>query len=616
MATTETTGGVGRGPAATPARSTPAAEPARLGLAGATALVVGSIVGVGIFNLPTSLAGYGPITLVSMGLTTVGAVALALVLAALSRRVPEAGGPYAYARLAFGNRLGFANAWSYWIAAWAGNAAIAVGWVLYVEVFVNKALVNLSGIRNTGAFQLATTTLKFGALAFMSVVGLFYIDTANFTPLNVSGGSAVDAIGGGMSIALFSYIGLETASVAAAKVRDPGRNVPRATMLGTLASAVVYILALTAIFGIVPTTQLAGESAPFSAAADTMFGGALWGNVMAAVVIVSGIGALNGWTMVTAEMPRAAAQDGLFPERFRNLNGRGAPAYGILASTALASAAVLIDYLGSDGETVFTTLILMTGITSAIPYGFSALAQIKWRLADRKQLETARFVRDMTVAIVALVFSLLFIWYSRNTGHGFWIYWGPFLMTAGAFLLGVPVYRAQRRRMSPVTEEEEMEDTVVVLRFNDLGQARHALDELKRLDRDRTLRVSAAALVERPGEGSSGTPTGTDDAEGFYVPKRGIVGILVDAISGPAEALYGEPTETFRGHGDRVAHEAERELVVDEIRRALEPGVTLVIAEIADPDPRVLDSTLEALGGTVTRRAARDVYAEVSADRP
>jgi hypothetical protein len=189
-------------------------------------------------------------------------------------------------------------------------------------------------------------------------------------------------------------------------------------------------------------------------------------------------------------------------------------------------------------------------------------------------------------------------------------------MTAGAFLLGVPVYRAQRRRMSQINEEEDMEDTIVVLRFNDLGLARSALHELKALDRDRRLRVSAAALVERPGEGSSGAPTGTGDAEGFYVPKRGIVGILVEAVSGPIEARYGEPTETFRGHGDRVAHEGKRELLLDEIRRGLEPGVTLVIAEISDPDPGVLDSTLEALGGTVTRRAARDVYAEVSADRP
>src|SRR3954452_12561128 len=118
--------------------STRAADARPLGLAAATSLVVGSIVGVGIFNLPTVVAGYGPITIVSLGLTTIGAVALASLFASLSRRMPADGGPYAYARVAFGNRLGFANAWSYWITAWAGNAAIAVGWVLYVEVFINK----------------------------------------------------------------------------------------------------------------------------------------------------------------------------------------------------------------------------------------------------------------------------------------------------------------------------------------------------------------------------------------------------------------------------------------------------------------------------------------------
>ena len=122
-----------------PAREPSGGERApQFGLTVAMALIVGSIIGVGIFNLPTSLAAYGPITLVSMALTTVGALALALLFAALSRRLPADGGPYAYARVAFGNRLGFTNAWSYWITAWAGNAAIAVGWVLYVEHFINK----------------------------------------------------------------------------------------------------------------------------------------------------------------------------------------------------------------------------------------------------------------------------------------------------------------------------------------------------------------------------------------------------------------------------------------------------------------------------------------------
>jgi basic amino acid/polyamine antiporter, APA family len=447
--------------------------PRGFGLTTATALIVGSIIGVGIFNLPTSLSFYGPITLLSMGLTTVGALALALLFAALSRRLPADGGPYAYARVGFGNSVGFANAWSYWITAWAGNAAIAVGWVLYVEVFVNKgqnrlfsvllvmvglwvpALINLSGVRNMGSVQVVTTVVKFVAVAFMATVGLFFVTRANYTPWNVSGGGTVSAVGGGMAIALFSYLGVETAAVAAAKVRDPDRNIPRSTIFGTLATAVVYLLSLIAVFGIVSTPQLQKSTAPFSDAANVIFGGTWAGYAMAVAVIISGFGALNGWTMICAEMPLAAANDGLFPERFARLSRTGVPAFGIVASTALASVAVVVNYLGSGGATVFTTLVLMTGITAAIPYGFSALAQMKWRFVDHRHVETPRFVRDMVVAVVSLVFSVLFIWYSRNTGHTFWIYWAPFFLAGGAMLLGIPVYLAERGRMTvpePVPE--------------------------------------------------------------------------------------------------------------------------------------------------------------------
>jgi APA family basic amino acid/polyamine antiporter len=450
-----------------PASGTAGGEgPSQFGLTAAMALIVGSIIGVGIFNLPTSLAFYGPITLISMALTTVGALALALLFAALSRRLPADGGPYAYARAAFGNPLGFANAWSYWITAWAGNAAIAVGWVLYVEHFINKghtkwitvllvliglwipAVINLSGVKNMGSVQVVTTVIKFVVLAFMSTVGLFFISSANFTPWNVSKESTITAIGGGMAIALFSYLGVETAAVAAAKVRNPDRNIPRATILGTIATAVVYMLSLIAVFGIIPSSKLAEASAPFSDAANAIFGGTWAGNVMAVAVIISGFGALNGWTMICAEMPLAAAGDGLFPARFKRISKNGVPAFGIVASTVLASIAMIINYLGSNGPTVFTTLVLMTGITAAIPYAFSALAQIKWRLADHREMQTPRFARDMIVAVLSVVFSVLFIWYSRNTGHSFWVYWAPFFLAAGALLLGIPVYLGQRRHMS------------------------------------------------------------------------------------------------------------------------------------------------------------------------
>src|SRR5689334_15392356 len=171
------------GPPKTAVMGQPA--PNLLGLPKATALIVGTIIGVGIFNLPYSLASYGPISIVAMAVTTVGALALALLFAALSRRLPADGGPYAYARAAFGDRIGFANAWSYWITAWAGNAAIAVGWVLYVEHFINKghtkwitvllvlaglwipALINLTGTKNIGSVQVITTIIKFVALAFI-----------------------------------------------------------------------------------------------------------------------------------------------------------------------------------------------------------------------------------------------------------------------------------------------------------------------------------------------------------------------------------------------------------------------------------------------------------------
>src|SRR3954467_5825589 len=186
----------------------------RLGLGPATALIVGTIIGVGIFNLPSSLAAYGPISLFAMALTTVGALALAVLFASLSRRLPADGGPYAYARAGFGNMAGFSNAWLYWITAWSGNAAIVVGWVFYVEQFLNTghnkwistlialaglgipAAINLTGVKNMGAVQTWTSILKFIPLVFMSTVGLFFISSGNFTPWNTSGGGNLSAVGG------------------------------------------------------------------------------------------------------------------------------------------------------------------------------------------------------------------------------------------------------------------------------------------------------------------------------------------------------------------------------------------------------------------------------------
>nr|WP_282572659.1 amino acid permease [Streptomyces sp. D2-8] len=434
-----------------------------LGLPAATALVIGSIIGTGVFALPSALAPYGPISLVAFVAVTLGALALALTFGALSRRTSSSGGPYVYAREAFGEFAGFLNAWSYWITAWAGNAAIVVAWVGYVEVFVNTghrvsgsvlialvglwipAAVNLTGVRNTGAFQVITTVVKFVPLIFMATIGLLFVDPDNFGPFNASGQSTLGAISAAAAIALFSYLGLEAASVVAGRVREPGRNVPRATVYGTLACAVIYILGTLAVFGTVSHGALGSSTAPFTDAANSIFGGTWAGNTVAVAAIVSGIGALNGWTMLCAEMPYAAARDGLFPGAFARTRGTGGvPVFGIVVSTVLASLITVFSYTRFDD--VFTKIVLLSVFTAVIPYLFSAAAQLYWVLIrGRDGLTLGRLVRDVTVAALAMAFSY---WSIQGSGYQT-VYYGLFVL-----LLGLPVYVwLKRTRQGEASDE-------------------------------------------------------------------------------------------------------------------------------------------------------------------
>jgi APA family basic amino acid/polyamine antiporter len=427
----------------------PSGRRSTFGLPAATALVVGSVIGTGVFALPSALAPYGPIALVAFVAVTVGALALALTFGSLSRRLPGSGGPYVYAREAFGEFAGFLTAWSYWITAWAGNAAIAVAWVGYVEVFVDKghhtagsialalaglwlpAVVNLTGIRNIGAVQVVTTVLKFVPLLFMGTVGLLFMKSGNFGSFNATHGSALSAVSAAAAIALFSYIGLETASVAAGRVRDPRRNVPRATVYGTLACAVIYLLGTLAVFGTVSHSGLVASTAPFTDAVNNIVGGSWAGDLVAAAAIVSGLGALNGWTLICAEMPMVAARDGLFPAAFTRTAGAGrVPAFGIVSSTLLASALTVVSY--TRFTNVFTEIVLLSVLTAVVPYLFSAAAQVFWLVArGRGALSGRRLTRDLVISATALVFCY---WSIQGSGYQT-VYYGLF-----AILLGIPVY--------------------------------------------------------------------------------------------------------------------------------------------------------------------------------
>ena len=444
---------------------------AKLGLTSATALVVGSIIGTGVFTMPAVLAGAGTSSILTLGVISVGAVLLGVLFGQLTRRVPNnEGGLYAYARHEFGEFAGYLTAWCYWITCWAGNAAIVSSWVLYVESLFGidnpsswvsfgialtglwiPAAINLVGVRQMAWFQGLTVVLKFLPLAVVAIVGWFFIDTANFGPFNASGGSLYDGISIAAGVALFSFIGVECASIAAGRVRNPRRNVGRASVIGTAASGLLYVAVTAAVMGLVPHDDLVDNGTPFVGAFESIFGSAGWvGKLVALTAVISGIGALNGWTLVTAEMPYAAAKDGLFLQAFSKTNRQGMPWFGIIVSTVVASALMGWSYTGNTGLKVFEYLVYLSVVTVAIPYFLSACAQFAYLVSGRRQVQGAALLRDMAIAIAGLLFSL---WVTFASGYQA-VYQAMVL-----FLVGIPFYgflKARKERMGLVPEPVDM----------------------------------------------------------------------------------------------------------------------------------------------------------------
>ncbi len=397
-----------------------------LGLTSATGLVIGSIIGTGVFTMPAVMAGAGMSSLLVLGVIAMGAMLLALLFGQLTKRVPNSdGGLYAYARHEFGDFAGYLTGWCYWIQAWAGNAAIVASWVFYVDALFGinpsgiqnwgialvglwlPAALNLAGIKQMAWFQNVTVVLKFLPLLFVGVVGWFFVSRGNFGAFNASGGSLYGAIGIAAGVALFSFIGVEVAAITAKRVKDPRRNVGRASLLGTGASAIVYLLVAAAVMGLVPHHELVNNGAPFVPAFGAIFTGGAWaGKLVAALAVVSGIGALNGWTLVTTEVARAQANDGLFPRQFAWTDSKDNAWFGIVVAALLPSLLMLWRYSTSSGLTVFTYLVDLTVVTVAIPYFMSALAQLAYLVSRRRRVQGWALARDLSIAGAGVLFSM------------------------------------------------------------------------------------------------------------------------------------------------------------------------------------------------------------------
>jgi APA family basic amino acid/polyamine antiporter len=437
-----------------------------LGLWACTAIVVGNVIGTGIFALPSSLAAFGGLALVGWLLTSTGAIVLAVVFARLAQQIPRAGGPYAFTRAGYGDFTGFLIAWGYWIGLWASVAALAVGTMNYVGAGVRAAGMdaaasgavaigglwamtwfNLRGVEGAGRFQSITTVLKLIPLIAIGTVGLFSATWSNFAPIVPPDyGSTFSAVAAVAALTMYSFLGIESATVIAGNVDQPSRTIPRATVTGTVVIAIVYILSTIGVMGALPPEALAASRAPFSDAAAAIWGP--WAAMAVTIgVVISGVGALNGFILLQGQVPYAAAEDRLFPRRFAQLSRTGVPAFGCIVSSLLATV-ILVAYYGglSSGATglvaAYDAIILLATFTTLVPYAFCAMAELLIYYQDPDRFSGRRLRSAGAIAAAAFAFAFLTI---IASGAQTVLYGFAFL------LLGVPIYTLMRRADASTT---------------------------------------------------------------------------------------------------------------------------------------------------------------------
>jgi APA family basic amino acid/polyamine antiporter len=416
-----------------------------LGFSMAVALVMGNMIGSGIFLLPASLAPYGGLSLVGWLVSAVGALMLAIVFSRLSHLDPAAGGPYAYTRRAFGDLPGFLVAWGYWISIWTGLGALAVALVGYLTTFVPllatrpgiAALlaiaavwlcvgVNIIGVRTAGWVQGITTILKLIPLTVVAAVGLLHFDASHFVVADTSWRGLATAVPAVATLTLWAFLGLESATVPSEGIISPEKTIPRATMVGTAVTAIVYLASTVGVMSLLAPSALGQSPAPFADAARTV-AGAPGAALVAAGAALSCLGALNGWTLLVGQLPLAVARDGLFPHVFTRLSSRDTPAAGLLIAGVLTTALVSLNYTRGLVE-LFTFFILLATLNTLIPYAFSSMAVFLFRGGPTDApLSTGTAV----AAALAFLYSL---WAMGGAGQQA-VYWGFLLLMSG-----LPVY--------------------------------------------------------------------------------------------------------------------------------------------------------------------------------
>ena len=391
-------------------------DPARpFGFWTATALVVGGMIGSGIFLVPSALASFGWTGVAAWIVGIAGALAIGATLTRLAATVPAASGAIAVAGAVLGPLPGLLVGWSYWVAVWAANAAIAIAATSYLAALqpwlaatpLRGALVavaiiwaltglNLAGARRAGEFQVVTTLLKL--LPLLAVVAIA-AGVGRAAPVTLPALPPLREVGYGLATAvtltLFALVGFEAAGVAADRVRNPIQTIARATLAGTVVTGVLYLLVCSAIVLMLPIATVASSPAPFA-----LFVGTFWGPqaalAVALVAAIAAVGALNGWVLIQGEVPLGMSRAGLLPRWFAAVSPRDVPVRVLVLSSALASALILSRASASLGG-IFTFVMLLSTCATLWLYVAICVAALVRRVATG-------------LAAAGLAFTLLAFW--------------------------------------------------------------------------------------------------------------------------------------------------------------------------------------------------------------
>ncbi|WP_429925695.1 arginine-ornithine antiporter (plasmid) [Agrobacterium vitis] len=433
----------------------------KLRLGSLTALVIGSMIGSGVFSLPQNMAsGAGPLAiLIGWAITAVGMLALVFVYQSLATRKPELdAGPYAYAKAGFGSFIGFNSAWGYWLSAWIGNVSYAVvvfsalsyffpsfgegnTWQAIVGASILLWLVHaliMAGIRQAAVVNLVVTVAKIAPIVLFIGVAVvaFKIDvfSADFSGFgNASLGSITTQVKSTMLVTLWVFIGIEGASVYSARA-ERRKDIAAATIAGFLTCLALYALVSLLSLGILNQPELAALKNPSMAGVLEAIVGP-WGAILINIaLVVSVAGAFLSWTLLAAEIPLAAAKDGTMPAFFARESSRGVPSMSLLITNLLVQAFLLVTLFA---QSTYQALFSIASAAILVPYIFSGAYAAKLAITGEAYKPGENRIGPMIAGLAATVYGLWLV-YAAGPAYLF--------MCAVLYAPGIIFYVAARRQ--------------------------------------------------------------------------------------------------------------------------------------------------------------------------